>query len=63
MEVPSLIEVVHASCVLHKICEIQKDDFLPGRSPDVFEEQIVAFDEIDAPDVERIRSALTEHFS
>jgi hypothetical protein len=28
-----------------------------------FEEQIVAFDEIDAPDVERIRSALTEHFS
>ncbi|CAB4003678.1 Hypothetical predicted protein [Paramuricea clavata] len=64
MEVPSLIEVVHASCVLHNICEIRKDDFLPNwEEPNVFEEQIVAFDEIDAPDVERIRSALTEHFS
>jgi hypothetical protein len=41
-----------------------KRTFCPNwEEPNVFEEQIVAFDDIDAPDIERIRSALTEHFS
>jgi hypothetical protein len=64
MEVASLIDVVHASCIFHNICELKKNEFLPNwEEPQVFEEPIVEFDEIDEPDAESIRSALTEHFS
>ena len=28
MDVPSLVIVAHASCILHNICEIQKNEFL-----------------------------------
>ena len=64
MDVASLIDVVHASCILHNICELKKNEFLLNwEEPQVFEEPIVEFDEIDEPDAKSIRSALTEHFS
>lgn len=64
MEVASLIDVVLASCILHNICEIRKNDFLPiWEQPNVVEDQAEAFDDIDGTDAEGIRSALTDHFS
>ena len=29
MEVSTLVSVTHASCILHNLCELQKNDFLP----------------------------------
>ena len=52
MEVTSLIDVL-ASCILHNICEIWKNDFLPiWEEPKAVEDQAEAFDDIDATDAQ-----------
>ena len=66
MEVGSSVDVVHASCVLHNICALQKNEFMSDwEEADAFEDAIVAepIDEIEAQDADNIRAALTEHFS
>ena len=66
MEVASSVDVVHASCVLHNICELQKNEFMSDwEEADAFEDPIVAepIDENEAQDADNIRAALTEHFS
>lgn len=64
MEVTSLVVVVLASCILHNICERQKNQYLPNwEEPE--EPLIMPIDDIDdadAPDAESIRSALTKYF-
>ena len=66
MEVASSVDVVHASCVLHNICELQKNEFMSDwEEADAFEDAIVAepIDENEAQDADNIRATLTEHFS
>ena len=64
MEVPSLVDVVLASCVVHNICEVQNNNFQPDwEEAEVVEEPIVPIDDIVAPDAENIRDALTKYFT
>ena len=66
MEVSSLVDVVHASCILHNICELQRNVFLADWEivSDAFEVELEPIDDINnAPDAENIRNALTEHFT
>ena len=64
MEVPSLVDVVLASCVVHNICEVQNNNFQPDwEEAEVVEEPIVPIDDIVAPDAENIRDDLTKYFT
>ena len=66
MEVPALVNVVLASCILHNICEIQNNDFLPQwGEPERPEEAVVGIDNTDMveADAHDIREALADHFS
>ena len=65
MEVSSLVNVVHASCILHNMCELQKNNFLPyWEVVGAIEELNEPEDEIEAAqDADNIRSVLTEHFA
>ena len=43
MELASLVDVVNVSCVLHNICELQKDKFMSDwEKTGAFEDAIVA---------------------
>ncbi len=68
MEVSSLVNVTYASCILHNVCELQKNDYLAfwDRENEVIQE--VVADEIDQDnvlphDAHDIRDALTNYFS
>ena len=66
MEVDHSVDVIHASCVLHNICELQKNEFIPDwEEADALEDAVVAepINEIEAEDAGNIRAALTEHFA
>ena len=66
MEVPALVNVVLASCILHNICEIQNNDFLPQwEEPERAEEAVVGIDNVNIveADAHDIREALADYFS
>ena len=66
MEVDHSVDVIHASCVLHNICELQKNEFIPDwEEADALEDAVVVepINEIEAEDADNICSALTEHFA
>ena len=66
MEVPALVNVVLASCILHNICEIQNNDFLPQwEEAERAEEAVVGIDNVDIveADAHDIRESLADHFS
>ena len=60
-----LVMVITASCILHNICQIQNNTFLPIWQIDneAFEEPVVfADDDIATRDATDIREALSEYF-
>ena len=65
MEVPALVNVILASCILHNICEIQNNDFLSQWEETERAEEPVGTDNIDIveSDAHDIREALADHFS
>ena len=66
MEVPALVNVVLASCILHNICEIQNNDFLPQwEEPERAEEAVVGIDNVNIVEADAydIREALADYFS
>ncbi|CAB3996356.1 Hypothetical predicted protein [Paramuricea clavata] len=65
MEVSSLVNVVHASCILHNMCELQKNNFVPDwEVVGAIEELNESEDEIEAAqDADNICSVRTEHFA
>ena len=65
MEISSLVMVITASCILHNICQIQNNTFLPIWQIDneAFEEPVMfADDDIATRDATDIREALSEYF-
>lgn len=67
MEVSSLVNVTFASCILHNVCELQKNDYLPFWEENEVVQEVVA-DEIDEDNVlphdpHHIRDTLTNYFS
>ena len=65
MEISSLVMVITASCILHNICQIQNNTFLPIWQIDneAFEEPFVfADDDIATRDATDILEALSEYF-
>ena len=65
MEVSSLVIVITALCILHNICQIQNNVFLPLWQIDneAFEDPVVfADDDIATRDATDIREALSEYF-
>ena len=65
MELSSLVMVITASCILHNICQIQNNAFLPIWQIDneASEEPVVfADDDIATRDATDIREALSEYF-
>ena len=64
MEISSLVMVITASCILHNICQIQNNTFLPIWQIDneAFEEPVMfADDDIATRDATDIREALSEY--
>ena len=66
MEVSSLVNVTYASCILHNVCELQKNDFLPFWAENEVTQVVIA-DEIDEDNVLKhdphdIRDTLTNCF-
>ena len=66
-ELASAVDVIHASCVLHNICELQKKRNLcpTGRRRTLLEDAVIAepMNEIEAQHADNVRAALTEYFS
>ena len=63
MEVSTLVSVTHASCILHNLCELQKNDFLPLWRENEAEDVVVApVDDNVLSDAENIRDALADLF-
>ena len=46
MEVSSLLNVTYVSCILHNVCELQKNEYLPFWNENEVVPEVVA-DEID----------------
>ena len=65
VEVPALVNVILASCILHNICEIQNNDFLSQWEEPERAEEPVQTDNIDIvkSDAHNIHEALADHFS
>lgn len=64
MEVSTLVSVTHASCILHNLRELQKNDFLPLWRENEAEDVVVApVDDNLQSDAESIRDALADLFS
>jgi hypothetical protein len=64
MEVSTLVSVTHASCILHNLCELQKNYFLPLWRENEAEDVVVApVDDNLQSDAESIRDALADLFS
>ena len=65
MEISSLVVVITASCILHNICQIQNNAFLPiWQIDDEASEEPVVFadDDIATRDATDIHEALSEYF-
>lgn len=68
MEVPSLVNVVLSSCILHNVCEAQKNEFLPHWVDQEFNQQLHVPQGrdidvgVDIADAEDIREALAAYF-
>ncbi|CAB4043569.1 Hypothetical predicted protein [Paramuricea clavata] len=63
MEVKNLVIIVLASCILHNICEVQNNNFLPQWEENVnLQELAVPTDDVVEEDGEDIREILTEFF-
>ena len=61
------MNVTYASCILHNVCELQKNDYLPLRGENEIAQEVVA-DEIDEDnvlphDTHDIRDILADYFS
>ena len=64
MGVSTLVSVTHASCILHNLCEPQKNDFLPLWRENKIEDVVVArVDDNVLSDTQSIRDALADLFS
>ena len=64
IEVSTLVSVTHASCILHKLCELQKNDFLPLWFENEDDDVVVAPVEDNVlSDAQSIRDALADLFS
>ncbi|XP_046856137.1 protein ALP1-like [Xenia sp. Carnegie-2017] len=66
MEVASSVDIIHASCILHNICELQKNEFMPDwDSVEIVDDAfvVVPIDEIEPEDAYDIRAALSNYFS
>ena len=64
MEVRTLNNVVLASCILHNICEIRNNEFLPQWEEfERAEEVMVVADNVVQADTNDIRNALADYFS
>jgi hypothetical protein len=64
MGVSALVSVTHASCILHNLCELQKNDFLPLWRENEFEDIAVApVDDNVLSDAQSIRDALADLFN
>ena len=66
MEVSSLVNVTYASCILHNVCELQKNEYLPFWNENEVVPEVVA-DEIDEDnlphDANDIRETLANYFT
>ena len=65
-ELASAVDVIHASCVLHNICKLQKKKFMPNwQAADALQDAVIAepMNEIEAQHADNILDALTEYFS
>ena len=64
MEVPSLVNVLISSCILHNVCEAQNNEFLPHWAFGECHEQLPEGGEVelDIDDAEGIREALASYF-
>ena len=62
MEVKNLVIIVLASCILHNICEVQNNNFLPQWEENFNEELPVPNDDLVEEDGEDIREVLAEFF-
>ena len=66
MEVSSLVDVVLSSCILHNVCEAQKNECLPHWVDQEFNQQLHAPEgrdvDLDIADAEDIREALAAYF-
>ena len=63
MDVPSLVSIVHASCILHNVCEVQKNDFLElWARNDAHEEVVELIENNELSDAHAIRETLADYF-
>ena len=65
MEVASLVDIIHSSCLLHKICELQKNEFMPDwEEVEIFDDAFVVapINEIKTEDAHDTRAALSNYF-
>ena len=62
MEVSSLVDIVLLSCILHNVCEAQKNECLPHWVDQEFNQQLHAPEGRDVADAEDIREALAAYF-
>ena len=63
MDVPSLVSIVHASCILHNVCEVQKNDFLElWARNDAQEEVVELIENNELSDAHAIRETLVDYF-
>ena len=63
MEVPKLVSVILASCILHNVCELQRNNFLPQWAENrIVQEEIIPFNANAETSAEDIRESLAQHF-
>ena len=63
MDVPSLVIVAHASCILHNTCEIQKNEFLElWARNDLLREDEQPIESNEMSDANIIRETLADYF-
>ena len=63
MEASSVSTIVAASCILHNICEVQNNAFLPHWELEQVQEQpVVPIDHENVRDAVDIRACLAEYF-
>ena len=64
MDVPSLVSVAHASCILHNVCKNQKNDFLElWARNDAQEEDVQLIENNELSDAHTIRETLADYFN
>ena len=64
MEVSTLVNVTYASCILHNVCELQNNDYLPcWEENEVVQEVAEEINDNILPDAHNICETLTNYFS